>query len=92
MLEVFRGVVTHQYDLVNEVFEDKKDKLSVSLKPIENRIGKIRKAVQGIDGRSEEIDKQLAAIKMEIEQKVVFVLFDCTVVTDQFHACLTVEL
>ena len=60
----------HQYDLVDEVFEDKKDKLCASLKPIENRIDKIRKVVQGIDGRSEEIDKQLAAIKMEIEQKV----------------------
>ena len=30
--------------------------------------------VQGIDGRSEEIDKQLAAFKIEIEQKVTQLL------------------
>ena len=59
--QLYRKHKDHQYDLVDEVFEDKKEKLSVSLKPIENRIDKIRKAVQGIDDRSEEIDKQLAA-------------------------------
>jgi tripartite motif-containing protein 2/3/tripartite motif-containing protein 71 len=64
----------HQYDLVDEVFEDKKDKFVASLKPIENRIAKIREAVQSINGRSEEIDKQLVAIKMEIEQKVTQLL------------------
>ena len=40
----------HQYNLVDEMFEDKKENLSASLKPIENQIDKIRKAVQGIDG------------------------------------------
>ena len=60
----------HQYDIVDEVFEENKDKLIASLKPIEKRISKIRKAVQDVNSRSEEIDKQLAAVKMEIEQKV----------------------
>ena len=57
----------HQYDIVDEVFEENKDKLIASLKPIEKRISKIRKAVQDVNSRSEEIDKQLAAVKMEIE-------------------------
>ena len=60
----------HQYNLIDEIFEENKEKLIALLKPIENRISKIRKAVQDIDSRSEEVDKQLAAIKTKIEQKV----------------------
>ena len=60
----------HQYDIVDEIFEENKDRLIASLKPIENCITEIRKAVQDIDSRSEEVDKQLAAVKTEIEQKV----------------------
>ena len=57
----------HQYDLVDDVFDKNKDKLTASLKPVENQIHIISKAVQQIDTQSKEVDNQRVAIEVEIQ-------------------------
>ena len=60
----------HKYDLVSEVFEKHKNEIESSLKPVEQHLTSVKRAVTELDACCGEINDQQAAIEADIHLKV----------------------
>ena len=60
----------HKYDLVSEIFEEQKEEIKGSLKPVEHLLTSVNEALTQFSVRSEEIADQRAAIEAEIHLNV----------------------
>ena len=60
----------HKYDLVSEVFEKHKNEIESSLKPVEQHLMSVKRALTELDARCGEINDQRAAIEADIHSKV----------------------
>ena len=61
---------SHEYNLVSEVFEKHKNKIELSLKPVEQHLTSVKRALTELDARCGEISDQRAAIEADIHSKV----------------------
>ena len=61
---------SHEYDLVGEVFEKHKNEIESSLKPVEQHLTSVKRALTELDARCGEISDQRAAIEADIHSKV----------------------
>ena len=61
---------SHEYDLVSEVFEKHKNEIESSLKPVEQHLTSVKRALTELDARCGGISDQRAAIEADIHSKV----------------------
>ena len=60
----------HKYDLVSEVFEKHKNEIESSLKPVEQHLTSVKRALTELDACCGEINDQRASIEADIHSKV----------------------
>ena len=60
----------HKYDLVEDIFEKHKAKITASLEPVENQLGAVSKALMQFDLRLQELDDLQVAIEDNIRQQI----------------------
>ena len=61
---------SHEYNLVSEVFEKHKNEIESSLKPVEQHLTSVKRALTELDAHCGEINDQRAAIEADIHSKV----------------------
>ena len=60
----------HQYDLVGDTFERHKAEITASLKPVEEQLGVVSKALEQYGIRSQELDELEVAMEANIGQEI----------------------
>ena len=60
----------HQYDLVNDTFEKHKGEIVASLEPVEKQLATVKKGLEQLGERYEEITDQRAAIEADIHKTI----------------------
>ena len=59
----------HQYDLVSDIFEEQKVKITVSLEPVEMKLETLKKAVREIIRKSKVVNTNRKEVEAEINKK-----------------------
>ena len=59
----------HQYDLVSDIFEEQKAKITASLEPVEMQLGTLKKAVRETIRKSKAVNTNREEVEAEINKK-----------------------